>query len=118
MAGRILRRAGDVPARTLWTRIKDVALTDVTAIARSGGIQGSLERLEETLLAADFGVATTMRLVAEIESQARRGAIKTEEQFLRALEAAIESALVAGNSDPRVIRAPSPPTIILVVVIN
>lgn len=118
MAGRILRRAGDVPARTLWTRIKDVALTDVTAIARSGGIQGSLERLEETLLAADFGVATTMRLVAEIESQARRGAIKTEEQFLRALEAAIESALVAGNSDPRVIRAPSPPTIILVVGIN
>jgi fused signal recognition particle receptor len=118
MAGRILRRAGDVPARTLWTRIKDVALTDVTAIARSGGIQGSLERLEETLLAADFGVATTMRLVAEIESQARRGAIKTEEQFLRALETAIESALVAGNSDPRVIRAPSPPTIILVVGIN
>ncbi|HST06596.1 MAG TPA: signal recognition particle receptor subunit alpha, partial [Gemmatimonadaceae bacterium] len=80
MAGRILRRAGDVPSRSLWTRIKDVALTDVTAIARAGGIQGSLEQLEEILLGADFGVPTTMRLVAEIEAQARRGLIKTEEQ--------------------------------------
>jgi fused signal recognition particle receptor len=118
MAGRILRRAGDVPARTLWTRIKDVALTDVTTIARSGGIQGSLEQLEEILLGADFGVATTMRLVADIEGQARRGSIKTEEQFFRALEDAITAALVAGNSDPRVIRASSPPTVILVVGIN
>ena len=55
MTGRILRRAGDVPTRTLWTRIKDVALTDVAAIARGGAIQGSLENLEQILLEADFG---------------------------------------------------------------
>jgi len=118
MAGRILRRAGDVPTRSLWTKIKDVALTDVTAIARAGGIQGSLEQLEEILLGADFGVPTTMRLVAEIEGQARRGLIKTEEQFLHALEGAIEAALQAGSSDPRVIRAPSPPTVVLIVGVN
>jgi fused signal recognition particle receptor len=118
MAGRILRRAGDVPTRSLWTRIKDVALTDVTAIARAGGIQGSLEQLEEILLGADFGVPTTMRLVADIEGQARRGLIKTEEQFLHALEEAIMAALQAGSSDPRVIRAPSPPTVVLVVGVN
>jgi signal recognition particle GTPase len=73
MPGRILRRAGDVPTRSLWTKIKDVALTDVGALVRTGAIQGSLEKLEEVLLEADFGVATTMRLVAEIEGQARRG---------------------------------------------
>jgi fused signal recognition particle receptor len=118
MAGRILRRAGDVPTRSLWTRIKDVALTDVTAIARAGGIQGSLEQLEEILLGADFGVPTTMRLVAEIEAQARRGSIKTDDQFRQALQDAIESALRAGSSDPRIIRAPAPPTVVLVVGVN
>ncbi len=118
MAGRILRRAGDLPSRSLWNRIKDVALTDVTVVARAGDIRGTLEQLEEVLLAADFGVPTTMKLVADIEAQARRGTIKTEEQFLRALESAIDSSLRAGNSDPRVIRAPSPPTVILVVGIN
>ena len=118
MAGRLLRREGDVPTRSLWTKIKDIALTDVTAIARAGGIQGSLEQLEEVLLEADFGVPTTMRLVAEIEGQARRGLIKTEEQFFAALETAIESALRAGNSDARVIRSPSPPTVVLVVGVN
>jgi fused signal recognition particle receptor len=118
MAGRILRRAGDVPTRSLWTKIKDVALTDVTAIARAGSIQGSLEKLEEVLLEADFGVPTTMRLVAEIEGQAKRGFIKTQEQFLHALEKAIEGSLRAGNSDPGVIRADSGPTVVLVVGVN
>jgi fused signal recognition particle receptor len=118
MPGRIVRRAGDVPARSLWTRIRDVALTDVTAVARAGTIQGSLEKLEEVLLEADFGVPTTMRLVAEIESEARRGLIKTQDQFLAALRAAIETSLRSGNSDARIIQAKSPPTVILVVGVN
>ena len=46
MPGRIVRRAGDVPTKSLWTKIKDVALTDVGALARSGAIEGSLEKLE------------------------------------------------------------------------
>lgn len=118
MAGRILRRAGDVPTRTLWTKIKEVALTDVGAIARSGTIQGSLEKLEEVLLEADFGVPTTMRLVAEIEGQAKRGLIKTQDEFLVALEKGIETSLSSGNSDPRPMKAAAPPTVILVVGVN
>ncbi len=118
MPSRILRRAGDVPTRSLWTKIKDVALTDVGAIVRSGAIQGSLEKLEEVLLEADFGVTTTMRLVAEIEGQARRGFIKTQDQFLDALEKGIENSLALGDSDPRMIRAESGPTVILVVGVN
>ncbi|MGH7605625.1 MAG: signal recognition particle-docking protein FtsY [Gemmatimonadaceae bacterium] len=118
MAGRILKRAGDLPSRSLWTKIKDVALTDVGALARAGSIQGSLEKLEEILLEADFGVPTTMRLVAEIESQARRGFIRTQDQFLAALETAIENSLRSGNSDARVLEAESPPTVILVIGVN
>ncbi len=118
MTSRILRRAGDVPTRTLWTKIKDVALTDVGAIVRSGAIQGSLEKLEEVLLEADFGVPVAMRLVAEVEGQARRGSIKTQDQFLDALQKGIESSLSSGNSDPRLTRAESGPTVILVVGVN
>lgn len=118
MPGRIVRRAGDVPTRSLWNKIKEVALTDVTAIARAGAIQGSLERLEEVLLEADFGVPATMLLVAEIESQAKRGFIKTQEQFLDALRKSIEASLRSGNSDPRVLKSDSAPTVILVVGVN
>jgi fused signal recognition particle receptor len=118
MAGRILRRSGDLPPRSLWTTIKDVALADVGALARAGSIQESLEQLEEILLEADFGVPTTMRLVAEIESQARRGLVKTEPQFLSALRKAIEDSLRSGNSDPRVLQADAPPTVILVIGVN
>ena len=72
---RILRKAGDVPKRSLWQRIKDVALMDVGVLARGGVSAGSLEQLEELLLEADFGVPVTLRLVAEVERlrQARRG---------------------------------------------
>jgi fused signal recognition particle receptor len=118
MPGRIVRRAGDLPTRSLWTKIKDVALTDVAALARTGAIQGSLESLEEILLEADFGVPTTMRLVAEIEGQARRGFVKTQDQFLAALRKAIESSLRSGNSDPAIRYAQSGPTIILVIGVN
>ena len=75
MAGRIMKRSGDVPARTLWNRIREVALADVGALARAGTIQGSLETLEQVLLEADFGVSATMRLVAEVETRAKRGLI-------------------------------------------
>jgi len=118
MPGRIVRRAGDVPTKSLWTKIKDVALTDVGALARSGAIEGSLEKLEEVLLEADFGVAATMRLVGDIEGHARRGFIKTQEQFLAALEKAIETSLRSGNSDAAILRAASGPTIVLVIGVN
>jgi fused signal recognition particle receptor len=118
MPGRIVRRAGDLPTRSLWTKIKDVALTDVAALARTGAIQGSLESLEEILLEADFGVPTTMRLVAEIEGQARRGFVKTQDQFLAALRKAIEASLRSGNSDPSICYAEFAPTVILVVGVN
>lgn len=118
MNGRILKRAGDVPRATLWGRIKNVALTDVGAITRAGTIQEALEQLEEILLQADFGVTATMRLVAEVEERAKRGLVRTEAEFKAALTTAIEQSLGSGNSNPRILRAASPPTVVLVVGIN
>jgi fused signal recognition particle receptor len=115
---RILRKAGDVPKRTLWQRIKDVALTDVAVLARGGVSAGSLEQLEELLLEADIGVPTTLKLVAEVERRALRGTVKTQGEFQAALQEGIVEALRAGNSDPALRMAPSSPTVILVVGVN
>ena len=115
---RLLRKTGDVPKRTLWQRIKDVALMDVAVLARGGVSAGSLEQLEQLLLEADFGVPVTLRLVAEVERKAARGLVKTQEQFQEALAQGIEAALRAGKSDPRLVMAPTPPTVIAVVGVN
>ena len=97
---RILRKAGDVPKRSLWQKIKDVALMDVAVLARGGVAPGNLERLEELLLEADIGVPTTLRLVEEVERLATRGFVKSQDEFLRALQKGITEALSTGNSDP------------------
>ena len=52
---RILRREGDVSRRSLWQKIKDAALMDLSVVVRGVGA-GSLEQIEELLLEADFGV--------------------------------------------------------------
>src|SRR5437016_3430283 len=97
---RILRKATDVPKRSLWQKIKDVALTDVAVLARGGVSAGSLEQLEQLLLEADIGVPTTLRLVAEVEQRAKRGLMKSQAEFLDALQLGITAALRAGNGDP------------------
>jgi fused signal recognition particle receptor len=115
---RLLRKSGDVPKRSLWQRVKDIALMDVAVLARGGVSAGSLEQLEQILLEADFGVPVTLRLVEEVERQAQRGQVKTETEFHRALAAGVETALKAGKSDPRLVPATTAPTVILVVGVN
>ncbi len=114
---RILRKSGDLPKRTLWQRIKDVALTDVGVLVR-GVSAGSLEQLEELLLEADFGVPTTLRLVAEVERLARLGKVKTQDEFQAALRDGVAAALRSGRSDATLHLAESAPTVILVVGVN
>jgi fused signal recognition particle receptor len=96
----------------------DVAMTDVSAIARGRQIQGALEKLEEVLIEADFGVATSMRLVEDVERQARRGTLKTQEDFLAALEEGVASSLGADGDDTSVHFVPEGPTVILVIGVN
>ena len=115
---RILGKPTDLPKRSLWQKIKDVALIDVAVLARGGVSPGSLEQLEQLLLEADFGVPTTLKLVADVERRAQRGLVKTQGQFLDALQEGIADALRAGNSDPALTAASSAPTVILIVGVN
>ena len=115
---RLTPREGDVPRRSLWSRIKDVALMDVAVLAKGGVKAGSLEALEQTLLEADFGVPTTLKLVAEVERRAARGLVKTEEEFRTALSEGIEAALTSGRSSPSLLFAAAKPTVILVLGVN
>ncbi|MEJ7759916.1 MAG: signal recognition particle-docking protein FtsY [Gemmatimonadaceae bacterium] len=115
---RILRRDGDLPVRSLWQRVKDIALTDVSVLARGGVSEGSLEKLEEVLIEADFGVATSMRLVEDVRLQALRGTIRTQSDFLATLEEGVATALGADTDDAAVVFAAKPPTVILVIGVN
>ena len=115
---RILRKTSDLPTRSLWDRIKDVALMDVAVIARGGVDAGSLERLEELLIEADIGVPTTLRLVAEVQRLATLGKVKSQDEFLRALQDEIASALRTGNSDAALRLTGATPAVVLVVGVN
>ena len=106
------------PRRSLWQRVRDVALLDVGVFAKGGPDRLTLGRLEEVLLEADLGVAVTARLVADIERRATRGEVATEAQFRIALAEELERALRSGESDPALRSAPEPPTVILVLGVN
>ncbi|MEK0430511.1 MAG: hypothetical protein RL139_315 [Gemmatimonadota bacterium] len=104
--------------KSLWQRLKELALTDVGVLARGGVDADALERLEQMLLEADFGVPVTLRLVEAIRAQAARGTVRTSEAFLAALRAEVEAALRAGRSDPS-LHLPSPgPAVIVVLGVN
>ena len=115
---RILRKNDDLPKRSLWAKIKDVALMDVAVIARGGVDAGSLERLEELLLESDIGVPTTLRLVADVERLASLGKVKSQDQFLEALRDGITTSLSSGRSDPTLTLSSGKPSVILVVGVN
>ncbi|MGH7646980.1 MAG: signal recognition particle-docking protein FtsY [Gemmatimonadaceae bacterium] len=114
---RILRRADDAPRRSLWQRLRDIALFDVGVLVRGGVTAGSLEQLEELLLDADFGVPVSVRLVSDVESAAKLGLVRTQDEFLVALRTGVEQSLRGGNSDPSVALG-QVPTVILIVGVN
>jgi len=87
-------------------------------VAVRGVEAGSLERLEELLLEADFGVPVTLRLVEDVEALAKRGDVKTRDQFQEALRQGVEDALRAGTSDPRLTAPATTPFVILIVGVN
>lgn len=102
--------------KSIWRRAVDLALTDVGVL--SGGMDHkALESLEERLLAADFGVQATLRLVGAVESRARRGQLRGGKEMREALEEEVgkilESARGAGLR-----MADSGPTVWLVVGVN
>ncbi len=106
------------PKKSLWQRLKDVALLDVGVLARGGIDADSIAQLETLLLEADFGVPVAMRLIGDIERQAKRGALKTEAELLGALRDGIAGALTAGNGDPAFVLPAEKPAVVLVLGVN
>ena len=91
-------RLGNKEKRSLWQKIKDVALTDVGVLVK-GLDEGSLEKLEELLIASDFGVSATTRLVGSVESLSRQGKIRTEAEFKQTVAQDIRDILQSGDTD-------------------
>ena len=89
----LFKRDGDLPKRSLWDRIKDVALADVGVLVRGGVDQLSLEKVEELMLAADFGVKTTLELVSELDRLGKQGYIKSDRDFLDLLRLGVRQTL-------------------------
>jgi len=102
--------------KSLWRRAVDLALTDVRVLA--GGLdEESLESLEDRLLAADFGVQASLRLVERVEDQARRGEARGGEALREALREEI-GAILEPSRGAELARAPEDPTVYLIVGVN
>ena len=100
----------------LWRRVVDLALTDVRVVA--GGMDhDSLEDLEERLLAADFGVPATLRLVGRLEDSVRRGKARGAQGLREALQDEIR-AIMAPAVSAELAAANSGPTVYLMVGVN
>jgi fused signal recognition particle receptor len=87
-------------------------------VAIMGLDEGSLEKIEEMLLAADFGVPATMQLVDVVESASRTGRIRTEREFLATVEREVLQILRGGTGDASLQFAPQAPTVYLMVGVN
>lgn len=117
MANRLFRTGEE--RKTLWQRVKEVALTDVGVVMRGGLDEHALERLEEVLLASDFGVKATLRLVDHVEGLTRSGKVKTEAEFRDAVTEEIHRILTSGRSDPALRLPPAGElAVVLVVGVN
>lgn len=101
----------------LWSRLKRLATSDVGALLRKFNAS-DLERIEQLLLEADFGVPATMELLQSLEAGVRAGTLKTGEDLHASFEGRL-GEMLAGPADPGLVAtAATPPTVILVMGVN
>ena len=101
----------------LWQRIKRLALTDVSALAR-GLNAHDLEQMERLLVEADFGVPATIDLVAYLETQVRNGRLKNEADLRAALIERLTEMLTAPGDPGAVARPEVGPSVVLIIGVN
>jgi fused signal recognition particle receptor len=110
-------RLGDTK-KSLWSRLKRLAFTDVNAIIR-GLNADDLEQLEQLLIEADFGVPATVALTQALEDEVRKGTLKTEADLKGSLRARIAAMLASPGDNGSLARASDEgPTVILMVGVN
>lgn len=103
--------------KSLWKRIKRLALTDVGALIRKLNAS-DLEAIERTLIEADFGVSASVELTEALEDEVRAGRLKTEADLRDALRTRL-AAMVGGPEDPGELARPAAgPAVVLVVGVN
>jgi fused signal recognition particle receptor len=107
----------DGEKRSLWSRIKRIALTDVGALMRGLNAE-DLENMERVLIESDFGVAATVELTQALEDEVRRGKLKTEADLKRALQARLADMLTGSEEPGAIARSVAGPTVILLVGVN
>jgi fused signal recognition particle receptor len=110
-------RLGVGEKRSVWSRIRRIALTDVGALLR-GLNAADLERMERVLIEADFGVGATVELTAALEDEVRRGKLKSEADLKRSLRARLARMLDGPGEPGAIVRAEPGPTVILMVGVN
>ncbi|MGI9039470.1 MAG: signal recognition particle-docking protein FtsY [Gemmatimonadota bacterium] len=91
------RPASDGRKKSLWQKIVDISLTDVTVLVK-GIDEDTIENLERVLLEADFGIDATVELVDEMERAARRGSVKTERDLRELLGNSIRRMLAPAET--------------------
>jgi len=96
--------------------VVDLALTDIRVVV--GGVDHeSLESLEERLLAADFGVDATMRLVDHVQALARRGKVSGGAELRAALKEEM-AQILAPAKDTSLRVSENGPTVYLIMGVN
>jgi len=85
--------------KSLWRRIVDLSLTDVSVLVR-GIDEDTIDELERVLLEADFGFDATASIIEKLQRAARRGLVRTEDELRRHLSDQIRSMLAAGSLRP------------------
>lgn len=103
--------------RTLWRRIKDVALTDVSVLLKGGVDTTTLEAIERVLVEADFG-PDALDLVEELEGEWRRGRLASDEDVRSHLRRRIAAALPPADSGRLALGDGEGPTVFLVLGVN
>ncbi|HUU30155.1 MAG TPA: signal recognition particle-docking protein FtsY [archaeon] len=103
--------------RSLWTRIRDAALTDVGILVR-GLETSSIEQLERLLLESDFGVGPTLRIIDVLTAEGRKGSLRSEEDLRRLFVREISRTFERTSSSRGLNIAAEGPTVILTVGVN
>ncbi|MFI5208229.1 MAG: signal recognition particle-docking protein FtsY [Gemmatimonadales bacterium] len=103
---------------SLWSRLKQVALTDVAVLARGMG-RAELDAFERVLIEADLGVAATRDLVGAVTEEVRRGRLRTADDVRRVLEDRLTVLLAPSSGSPgQVARSDAGPTVVLIIGVN
>lgn len=115
---RFLRKLKPEKTSQAVTKTRETWFSRVKTLFRSAKLDDDLwDQLEELLISADVGVATTEKLLSRLKARARQQNLATSEQALEALKQEMGSILTAVPS-PGLENGATPPLVVLVVGVN